>query len=102
MSQGGTMNDFVGKLNALSEEKQITQILDRAKENGWEVYEEDKRNFHLNIGKIQVKRTEYNNSIGRKVLQWYIWTGEKKIIGDYGTNVLFLISFLEGETVRIK
>jgi hypothetical protein len=96
------MTEFVRKLNALSEEEQIIRLLDRAKEHGWEVYKEDERNFHLNIGQLQVKRTEYKNSISRRVLEWHIWTGEKKISGDYGTIVLFLISFLEGETVRIR
>jgi len=86
---------IVEELNNMSEKEQIKLLLEKAKEYEWEIQMEDKKNFHINMRNIQLKRTEYLNYWNEKIISWTIWTGTKRISGKYGDMIYQFLELIK-------
>lgn len=98
--------EIVRELNNMGDMDQIRQFRSKCADFLWDIHYEmrgkkqrDMRNFHVNINNEllrHIKRTEFVNYLGRKIIRWELWTSRERIYGQYG-DIISKMCELMGE-----
>jgi hypothetical protein len=87
---------IIERLNEMTEQEQIALLIRNAIECDWDIHaEKDKRNFHINFGKIMMQRQEFTDYKRYKIILWSIWDGEKRIFGKFGDMFHLFLTLME-------